>query len=163
MRFVDQLTGTVVSERVDRQVGDFVLRRGDGVYAYQLAVAVDDAQMQITHVVRGRDLLGSTTRQIYLQQLLELPSPSYWLHVPLVVTPEGARLAKRLRSVRIRALREAGIGAQEIVGALAHALGLRDAPTPCAVDEVRLDPSEAAQRLTRTSFEVPAAWIANAS
>lgn len=160
VRFVDRLTGTTVSERVDRQVGDFVLRRGDGVFAYQLAVALDDSASAITHVVRGRDLLGSTARQLLLLELLELPAPSFYLHVPLVVTPDGERMAKRIRSVTVRALREAGVDASAIVGEIAHALGLRADASPCTPDDVALDPSRAHEQIRRTSFVVPARWAA---
>lgn len=157
-RFVDQLTGTLVSERVDREVGDFVLRRGDGVYAYQLAVALDDSAMRISHVVRGRDLLGSTARQLLLLQVLGAPAPGYYLHLPLVVMPDGERMAKRVRSLSIRSLRAAGIDAQTIVGALAHGLGLADDDRPREPDSLSLAPEDAQTRLRRTSMVVPPAW-----
>lgn len=158
VRFIDQLTGTEVSQRIDREVGDFVLRRGDEVYAYQLAVAVDDSAMGISHVVRGRDLLGSTARQLFLLECLERPAPSYYLHVPLVVTPDGERMAKRVRSVTIRALRDAGIGAETICGVVGHALGLRDDDSPCPASALHLAPDEAPRRLRRSSFVLPSAW-----
>ena len=108
-------------------VGDFVLRRGDGVYAYQLVVAVDDAAMRISHVVRADDLLASTPRQILLMRLLGVRAaeriPSY-AHVPMVVSADGDRLAKRVGSTTIRSLRDRGLTANDIVGALAHGLGL---------------------------------------
>ena len=91
-----------------RDFGDSVVWRRDDVPAYQLAVVVDDAQMQITEVVRGEDLLKSTARQILLQRALNLPTPDYY-HCPLVTDEAGARLAKRHDSLSLRALRAAGV------------------------------------------------------
>ena len=79
---------------VARAVGDFVLKRADGIFAYQLAVVVDDAEQGVTDVVRGEDLADSTARQIVLQRLLGLPTPRY-LHTPLVRTADGAKLSKQ--------------------------------------------------------------------
>ena len=90
--FEDGLHGRIV-QQVDRQVGDFVLRRSDGLWAYQLAVVVDDAEQAITDVVRGADLLDSTPRQILLQRALGLPTPSY-VHLPLLVDAQGRKLSK---------------------------------------------------------------------
>ena len=104
-------------------VGDFVLRRGDHVPAYQLAVVVDDADMRISDVVRADDLLSSTPRQILLYEALGFSPPRY-AHVPLVNGPDGIRLSKRHGSIGIRALRERGVEASELVGALAATLGL---------------------------------------
>jgi glutamyl-tRNA synthetase len=104
-------------------VDDFVLRRADGTAAYQLAVVVDDAAMEITEVVRGDDLLRSTPRQLALYAALGLPAPRF-AHVPLVLSPEGERLAKRTRPPSVGDLRAAGRTAEEIVGALAASAGL---------------------------------------
>lgn len=83
-----------ICQRLDQRCGDFAVRRGDGEFAYQLAVVVDDRLSGVNQVVRGDDLLSSTPRQIYLQQLLGLPQPSY-CHLPLVTGPGGAKLSKR--------------------------------------------------------------------
>ncbi len=114
------------SQRLDRDVGDFVLRRGDGVFAYQLAVTVDDLAMNITDVVRGEDLLASTPRQIHLARLLGGGAPRYW-HVPLVVGSDGQRLAKRTAGAIVRDLRDRGVVPEEIVDELTRALGAADA------------------------------------
>jgi len=90
--FTDRVQGTLTQD-LEREVGDFVLRRADGQFAYQLAVVVDDADQAITDVVRGADLLESTPRQIYLQRLLGLPIPRY-LHVPVAVDAGGGKLSK---------------------------------------------------------------------
>lgn len=91
--FDDQIQGRV-SHDLTEEIGDFVLRRADGLFAYQLAVVVDDAKQGITHVVRGADLLNSTTRQIYLQQQLNLVTP-YYAHVPLITDSIGNKLSKQ--------------------------------------------------------------------
>ncbi len=93
IRFDDRWQG-VMDEELASSVGDFVLRRADGFWAYQLAVVVDDAEQQVTDVVRGADLLESTARQIYLQRLLQFPTPRY-LHVPVVANANGEKLSKQ--------------------------------------------------------------------
>jgi len=95
-RFTDRVQGEF-RQHLGRDVGDFVIRRRDGLYAYQLAVVLDDAWQGVTDIVRGADLLDSTPRQLYLQELLGLPQPRY-LHVPLITQPDGHKLGKSYRS-----------------------------------------------------------------
>lgn len=93
LAFDDAVQGRI-AQNLQRDIGDFVLKRADGLYAYQLAVVVDDAEQGITHVVRGADLLDSTPRQIYLQQRLGLPTPAY-AHVPVAANLAGEKLSKQ--------------------------------------------------------------------
>ena len=116
------------TENLLRDCGDFYLRRADGVFAYQLAVVVDDARMGVTEVVRGADLLSSTARQLYLYRLLGLPAPKF-AHCPLLLAPDGRRLSKRDGDQSLENLR-AKYTAQEIVGRLAFAYGLQPEPAP---------------------------------
>jgi glutamyl-tRNA synthetase len=111
-----------VEEDVAASVGDFVLRRGDGVFAYQLAVVADDLTMGITEVVRGADLASSAARQVLLARLLG-GAPWSFAHLPLVVAPDGARLAKRGRGVTLREQRAAGRDPEELVRTIAAAYG----------------------------------------
>jgi glutamyl-Q tRNA(Asp) synthetase len=107
IQFQDILKGTY-AQRLRHDVGDFVLRRTDGIYAYQLAVVVDDAAQGITHVVRGADLLDSTPRQVYLQRLLGYATPHY-MHLPVVTNAAGEKLSKQTHAAPVdtaNALRE---------------------------------------------------------
>ncbi|GAB4116036.1 MAG: tRNA glutamyl-Q(34) synthetase GluQRS [Sandaracinaceae bacterium] len=130
--FVDAVRGPIAA---GLGVGDFVVRRADGVYAYQLAVVVDDLAMGITEVVRGDDLSSSTPRQIALIRALGGTPPRY-AHVPLVLGPDGQRLAKRHGKVTVAEHREAGGSAESLIGTLACSLGLRDDPRPVAAAEL---------------------------
>ena len=118
----DRLTGRL-AENPGRAVGDMVIRRSDGLYAYQLAVVVDDAADGVTDVVRGADLRSSTPRQVALQGLLGLPTPRY-AHVPLMLGADGARLAKRHGAPSVADLRAAGRSPEAVVGSLLAGLGL---------------------------------------
>lgn len=91
--FDDRLQGRIC-ERLDVTAGDIVVKRKEGLYAYQLAVVVDDAAQQVSHVVRGSDLIDSTVRQIYLQQCLQLPTPIY-MHIPVLSGADGQKLSKQ--------------------------------------------------------------------
>ncbi len=91
-RFDDRIQGAI-TQRIESEIGDFLIRRGDGIISYQLAVAVDDHEQGVTDIVRGEDLLLSTPRQIYIQQLLEIPQPAY-MHLPLVRSADGSKLSK---------------------------------------------------------------------
>jgi glutamyl-tRNA synthetase len=147
VRFVDRIWGEI-EERVGETVGDFVLKRRDGFYAYQLAVVVDDLAMRIGEVVRGADLLESTARQIQLVEALGGRAPSY-AHVPLLVDAAGRKLSKREGSLTVRAIRDAGVTAEALIGYLGFSLGLLPFPAPrrptelvelFAWDKIRRDP-----------------------
>lgn len=118
-------------EDVAVEAGEFVLRRSDGAWAYQLAVVVDDAAMGITHVLRGADLLHSTARQVLLQRALGLPTPRH-AHVPLVLGPDGDKLSKRHGAPELTELRRGGADPERAVAALARSVGL----LPAGVDRV---------------------------
>jgi glutamyl-tRNA synthetase len=130
------------TERVDQTVGDFVLKRRDGLYAYQLAVVVDDLAMGIDEVVRGADLLDSTARQIQLIEALGgAPGgrPPAYAHIPVVVNAAGEKLSKRDRALTLRSLREAGARPENVIGLLAGSLGLIDRPDPCRPGDLLRD------------------------
>ena len=133
--------------------GDFIVRRADGVFAYQLAVVVDDAAMGITHVVRGADLIDSTPRQLWLYDALRLSPPAF-AHVPLLVDAAGERLSKRHRSLAAVKLREAGMPPELLAGAIAHAAGLIDRPEPAKPEE--LIPEFRWSRLPKDVVRLPA-------
>ena len=143
VHFADLLHGAKF-ENVAATVGDFVIRRADQVFAYQLAVVVDDAAMAIDQVVRGDDLLSSTARQLLLYRALGLASPQFG-HLPLVLGPDGARLSKRHGAISIAALREQGWTAERFLSFLGSSFGL------CSVDEC-LSPHQLAERFDWTKI-----------
>ena len=116
--------------------GDFVVRRADGVYVYQLAVTVDDGESGVTEVVRGWDLLGSAPRQMYLQELFGFEHPQY-AHIPMLMAPEGRRLSKRDQDLDMGALRQR-LKPEELIGVLAHAAGLTETAAPISAAELAM-------------------------
>ena len=114
--------------------GDFVVRRADGVYVYQLAVVVDDGEAGVTEVVRGLDLLGSAPRQMYLQKLFGFPHPRYG-HVPMLLAPDGRRLSKRDRDLDLGELRKR-LTPEQLIGTLAHSAGLLEKKEPISAREL---------------------------
>jgi len=124
--------------RAEIDVGDIVVRRADGLWAYQLATVVDDASMAVSEVVRGDDLLPSTSAQLLLYRALGLAPPAF-AHVPLLLDERGERLAKRRGSLTLRALREAGVRPERVVGLLAAGLGLTGGLEEVAAGELVAD------------------------
>ena len=124
VEFTDEVYG-LQRQVLSEVCGDFVIRRSDGVFAYQLAVVADDMDMRIDRVLRGADLLASTPRQIFLWQLLGSPPPRF-VHVPLLVGADGSRLSKRDGSLAIAALRRTGIRPEAILGQLSVWAGLAE-------------------------------------
>lgn len=114
--------------------GDFVVRRADGVYVYQLAVTVDDGEAGVTEVVRGWDLLSSAPRQMYLQELFGFDHPAY-AHIPMLMAPEGRRLSKRDQDLDMGALRRR-LKPEQLIGVLAHAAGLTASAEPISAIEL---------------------------
>lgn len=121
-------------QNLREECGDFVVRRGDGVYVYQLAVTVDDGEAGVTEVVRGMDLLGSAPRQMYLQELFGFAHPRYG-HVPMLLAPDGRRLSKRDRDLDLGRLRQRTTP-EAILGALAAAAGIIDRPQRVSAREL---------------------------
>lgn len=121
IQFLDGICGWQ-QENVQSTTGDFVIRRQDGAWAYQLACVVDDLEMQISDVLRGADLLSSTAQQLVLYTALEQPAPRFW-HVPLLTDYAGQRLAKRGHATSLKTLREAGVEPQQLLLELSQSLG----------------------------------------
>ena len=132
--FVDAHYGEQ-SVNLARHCGDFVLRRADGAWAYQLAVVVDDALMGITEVVRGRDLLLSAPQQIYLYRLLGFAAPTF-CHLPLLCNLAGQRLCKRDKSLDLGEIRKAGHLPEAVIGKLAFYAGIIDHAEPVSAQEL---------------------------
>ncbi len=131
--FTDGLYG-LQQENLARDCGDFILRRSDGLYGYQLAVVMDDALQGVTEVVRGRDILSATPRQMYLQRLLGFDTPAY-THIPLLMDAQGRRLAKRDKDLDLTALLTRFTPA-ELLGTLACSAGLQAEPRPATLEEL---------------------------
>lgn len=131
--FTDGVYGAY-SENLARECGDFIIRRSDGVFAYQLAVVVDDARAAVTEVVRGADLISSTPRQIWLYRLLGFTPPKF-IHIPLLCDFDGRRLSKRDQDLDLAILRQR-FAPEQIVGALAFAAGLTEQPSPIAARDL---------------------------
>ncbi|GGL76477.1 glutamyl-Q tRNA(Asp) synthetase [Deinococcus aerolatus] len=129
----DDLTGATLCQSLPSDVGDFVLQRNDGVFAYHLAVVVDDADMGVTDILRGADLWTATPRQVALQEALGFPRPRY-RHVPLMTGFRGERLAKRDGAPPLMALRKAGEEPGRVLSELAGSLGA--SPFDAVPDEV---------------------------
>ena len=124
-------------ENLARDCGDFLLRRSDGMFAYQLAVVVDDAAMGVTEVVRGADLLDSTPRQLYLYHLLGLEPPAFF-HGPLLLTSDGRRLSKRNADAGLDDLQDR-MTAAKILGKLAYAAGFNPSAEPKTAEQLLAD------------------------
>lgn len=133
--FHDLLAGRQ-QQHVQKVVGDFIVRRADGIFAYQFAVVIDDALMHINQVVRGADLLASTARQILLYEALSFPVPVF-AHVPLVLDSEGKRLSKRLQSEGLEPLRAAEATPARVIGQLAAGCGLVEEETAISALELK--------------------------
>lgn len=132
IRYSDGLLGECL-QNLARECGDFVLRRADGVFAYQLAVVVDDALSGVTEIVRGEDLRSSAARQVWLYRMLGFETPVFY-HIPLLTDADGRRLAKREGDSLSDALEK--YSPREIVGKLAFASGILEEPTPVSPEEL---------------------------
>ncbi len=131
---VEDLCQGTYTENLVTDCGDFVVRRADGVFVYQLAVTVDDGEAGVTEVVRGMDLLSSSPRQMYLQSLFGFSHPRYG-HVPLLLAPDGRRLSKRDQDLDLGVLRQK-MSAQTLIGSLAYTAGLLEKSEPISAKEL---------------------------
>ena len=131
---VEDLAQGIYKENLATDCGDFVVRRADGVFVYQLAVTVDDGDAGVTEVVRGQDLLSSAPRQMYLQSLFGFPHPAYG-HVPMLLAPDGRRLSKRDKDLDLGYLR-AHSTPEQLLGSLAFSAGIIDQKTALSAREL---------------------------
>ena len=131
---VNDMAQGIYQENLSTDCGDFVVRRADGVFVYQLAVTVDDGEAGVTEVVRGQDLLSSAPRQMYLQSLFDFPHPAYG-HVPMLLAPDGRRLSKRDKDLDLGYLRS-HLTPEQLSGALAYSAGLIDQKTALSAKEL---------------------------
>jgi glutamyl-tRNA synthetase len=136
-RLVDTCAGDI-QRNVARELGDFVIAKADGTPAYQLAVVCDDHAMGVTEVLRGDDLLPSAFRQLELYEFFGWQPPTF-VHVPLVVGPDGRRLAKRHGDTRLATLRAQGVRAESLLGLLAQSCGLRETADSTTARELLAD------------------------
>src|SRR5579859_6394035 len=150
--FTDVLAGPI-TQHVQQAVGDFIIYRSDGIFAYQFAVVVDDALMRINQVVRGADLLSSTARQILLYEILGFPPPTF-AHVPLLLDEAGKRLAKRNQSTGLAPLRSAGATPQQIISQLAASCGLVPSGTVISLKELEHTYSRHPYDIMRAKLQV---------
>lgn len=134
IEFTDGHLG-LVRQNLAEECGDFVVRRSDGVFAYQLACVVDDALTGCTQVVRGDDLLSSTPRQLFLYEELGYEAPQFFHH-PMLLSPDGRRLSKRDRDLDLGELRAHHATPERLVGKLASMLGIIERPVPCTPREL---------------------------
>ena len=132
-KFTDLVQGRY-AENLAIHCGDFVVRRADDVFVYQLAVTVDDGEAEVSEVVRGMDLLSSAPRQMYLQEVFGFRHPQY-AHVPMLLAPDGRRLSKRDKDLDLGELKKY-VTAEQLLGVLAHAGGLLDKPEAISAQEL---------------------------
>jgi len=148
--FTDGLFG-LQRENLARDCGDFILRRSDGLFGYQLAVVVDDALSGVNEVVRGRDILSATPRQIYLLEMLDFPMPEY-VHIPLLMDAQGRRLAKRDKDLDLSALSRRFTPA-DILGMLAYSAGIIQENRPMTLEQ--LIPLFSWEKVKRSDIRLP--------
>ncbi len=155
--FIDDLCQGRYAENLATHSGDYILRRSDGVFAYQLATPADDGEQGVSLVVRGCDLLQSAPRQAWLMQQLGYRAPKF-AHTPLLLAPDGRRLAKRDQDLSLAALLTKGYTPQQIIGQLAHLIGLVPTAEPICAEQ--LLPHFCWSKLCRHSISLPPDFLA---